>query len=189
MSVFIIILRLISIKLCYDLAKKNNYNVTLWTVLAIFIGYLALITLIIINIVKKRGTKGEVTLLIIFISISIGLVMYYKPIHVEKTYYGNMLDGQKILKKNIYVNINGEIYKDINGHKQINGTMKLYDKEYILDYLLEKDNNYKLFSIDKESNVEVTQVYISKDFKSINIIFDDSDKEYSGYTIAAVSKE
>lgn len=66
--------------------------------------------------------------------------------------------------------------------------MTLFDREYSLDFLLSKDNGYKTFPIDKETNME-NQLYLSKDFNSITIFFDDSDKDYSGYTISATSTE
>lgn len=66
--------------------------------------------------------------------------------------------------------------------------MQLFDREYSLDFLLSEDNGYKTFPIDKEKNME-NELYLSKDFNSITVNFDNSDKDYSGYTISATSTE
>ncbi|MCY6957256.1 hypothetical protein [Clostridium brassicae] len=190
MYIFIIIIKLISIKLCYDIAKKNNYNITLWTVLAIFIGCFALIILLIINRRNKRGTKWELALLIMLIIITISSFIYCKPTNIEKTYYGNMLDGKKIIKKNVSINIDGKIYKDLTGDEKIDATMNFCNKKYIINILVTKDDDhYTVFPINEENHIELSPIYISKDFNSINIIFDDSNKDYSGYTISATSSE
>lgn len=193
MGIFLLIINLLSIKLCYDISKENNYNVTLWTILAILFGYIPLIILLIIILTKKKTLKKrkEITLLIVFvtISISISAFIYYKPTHIEKTYYGNLLNKGKIINKNVTITINGTLYKEPTGHKQIDGTMELCNKKYMLNVLVSKDDYYKIFPIDKENFLETNELHLSKNFDCVTIKFNNSDKDYSGYTISATNNK
>lgn len=187
MSIIILITHLISIKLSYEISKKYNYNVSFWTRLVFGTGFLSLMILLIDIMKNKKASKGEVGLLIILVIVCISSIVYYKPSHIEKVYHGNILDNGKVIKKIDPITINGTLYKNTNGHQEINATIELFEKEYSLDYLLAKDNFYKAFPIDKEKNSEINEIYISKDFNSITIIFNNEDKEYNGYILSATS--
>lgn len=182
---FVVISFLISIPWCYSFAKKNNFHVPLWTILGIFTGPIAIILLLIRGIIHKKASLKECVLLAITTLFCIIAFIYYRPIHIEQTYCGDLLSGETIINDNVSVSIKAELYRTRNGLRKVNGIMELDNYKYTLYFLLSEDNGYTFVLTDHNCVLGKNKLHISKDYKFINIQFENLNSKYNNYTIKA----
>lgn len=214
MRILLLIVTISSAISCYKISKENNRNVPLWTISAIFFGFLPLILLLIIVptdknheviLTKKKGIKRkkEIALIIIFLTIGIGVYMYFKPTYMQKTYCGNIVKKGEIIKKNVPITIRYSLNKDIHHHEKINETMELdlFNKKYFVNILHEPSRNNDYHGIFPLNNYDglpersdksflgSNTLNISKNFDCVTIEFNHLDDIYSDYTISSTSNK